>query len=305
MIRKISAAALALTVAGGVYLTAGTAQASNMGFKLERSFTPVPNFRNIYLVSYPLFNGLGDVANTGATERNKCVGDADGPATPDGTIDSYDAICDMYTDRSMSGSHSFAVNRINRDTCQFQTSIASHTFTGVAFGGAAFPLNTGDQRDQGFYVTVSATAPAAPINRAVIVGSHDPSYTGRQIRMPSPDCAPRLDYLQVPYHTMYQAANELLCGLETVDWVDADSNGNPDTCTRGIFDGTHAMAVQTFDNIPDSSGTDNQFVARIVTRSFTGALNFSGPNFPLTPGDSYIASIGLGHVTTTFLSPHF
>lgn len=300
MSRKLSAAAFALLVAGGVYLTPGTAQASNMGFKLERDFRVVPAFQNIYLLSFSLFNGLGDVGATTVPSGNHCVGDPGSAAAPDGVVDSFDALCDLWTDRTINGS--FAFNRFDRDTCQFQTTFGSKGPFGVTFGGVAFNL----ERDAGMWITVSSTAPTLPTNRAVVVGSHDPSYTGRTIRVPSPDCTPRNDLMNLPYHTMYQRANEILCGLEGVDWVDADSNGNPDTCTRGIFDGTHAISVGTFDNIADSSVTtvDNQFSFRIVTIVF-GRLSFSGPNFDLTPGDAYIASISPTHVPTTFLSPHF
>ena len=61
MSRKLNAAALALTLAGGVYLSAESAHASNMGFKLERSFAvvrevpsdPTSKFQNIYMVASP------------------------------------------------------------------------------------------------------------------------------------------------------------------------------------------------------------------------------------------------------------
>ena len=63
MSRRLLSTAAALMLAGGVYLSAGTAEASNMGFKLERSFSFVTGAQNLYLVSFPLFPGLGDVSD--------------------------------------------------------------------------------------------------------------------------------------------------------------------------------------------------------------------------------------------------
>jgi hypothetical protein len=305
MSRKLFAATLALTVAGGVYMTAGSAQASNMGFKLERNFAVVPTFQNIHMVSFPLFNGMGDVADSSFPgPTSKCVGDAGGPVAGDGIVNSTDAICELYTDRTVRSSFNFA--RFNRDTCLFEVNGAANGFSGLTFGGTIFAL----ERDAGQFITVASPVAPPPQNRAVIVGSHDPSYTGRQIRVPASNCIPRIDIINLVYHSMYKRANEPLCGLEGIDWQDLNADGNPDTCTAGIFDGLagHLIALQTFDNIPDSSveTVDNQFTPRTVTRSgLTGQLQFGGSNFALTPGDAYIVAIPPAHVTTTFVSPHF
>jgi len=318
MSRKLTAATLALTLAGGVYMTAGSAQASNMGFKLERSFAvvrenpsvPASTFLNIYQVAFSLFNGLGDVADanhTGPTPTSKCIGDPGGPAAGDGVINSYDAVCDLFTDRLLNNGNSFNFSRFNRDTCLFEASFAAKGFPGVTFGGTPFVL----ERDAGFWITVQATSPTPPQNRAVIVGSHDPSYTGRQIRVPAVPCTPRVDLIAPPYHSMYKFAYEVFCGLEGLDWVDTTpADGNPDTCTRGIFDGAHLIALQTFDNVNDDSTTtlDNLMNAATVTFSAIpppGGNRFAGVNFALTPGDGYQVSISPNHITTTFISPHF
>jgi hypothetical protein len=315
MSRKLTAATLALTLAGGVYMTAGVAQASNMGFKLERNFAvvrenpsdPLTGFLNIYQHCYPKFNGLGDVADATFTGlASKCVGDPGGPTAGDGNIDSFDAICDSFTDRLLANGNSFNFSRFNRDTCLFETTSCAKGFTGVTFGGAPFAL----ERGAGFWITVNATSPTPPQNRSVTVGSHDPSWTGRQIRIPASGCIPRQDLIDLDYHSMYQAADEILCGLQGVDWRDDNGDGNPDTCTRGIYDGANLMAIQTFDNINDDSTdtTDNQMNTRTVsfiTFPPPGRLAFAGVNFDLTPGDGYQLSISPGHVTTTYISPHF
>ena len=106
MSRMSRAALAALALAGGACLITGTAQASNMGFKLERSFDVNRNaaglaLRNEYWVSQPLFNGLGDVGyhDTDAALSNKRCVSATNPAG-DGLIDVLDALCDYWTART-------------------------------------------------------------------------------------------------------------------------------------------------------------------------------------------------------------
>lgn len=318
MSRKLTAAALALTVAGGVYLSAGPAHASNMGFKLERSFAvvrenpadPTTKFLNIYMVSSPLFNGLGDIGSDGvpAGEGKGCVGDAGSAGIADGVINSMDALCDMWTDRTINGAMVFS--RFNRDTCQFEGTSGNRTpLGGTQFGATFFAL----ERDAGNYLTVSSTNPTAPTNRAVIVGSHDPSYTGRAIREPSPACTPRLDIINLPYHSMYQKGREVLCGLQGVAWTytNPPTNTKPSACNQGIFNDAvgfkKAISLLTFDNVNDDSTTtpDNQFSFASISFSALAGYNFGGVDYDLTPGDGYLVSISLGHGTTNFLSPHF
>lgn len=312
MSRKLTAAALALSVVGGVYLSAGQAHASNMGFKLERNFgvirqvdaDPATPFLNIYLLSFPVFNGLGDVASDGGTGHptpKGCVGDTGGPGTGDGVINSMDALCDLWTDRATRGA--FVFSRFDRDTCSYIGTSGNRTAISITFGGTVFDL----ERDAGFIITVSSPVAAAPGNRAVVVGSHDPSYTGRQIRSPASACAPANDFINLPYHSMYQKASEVLCGLEGVDWTRVSANV-PSQCQRGIFDDAvskRPISVLTFDNVKDSNGTDNQYVGRSIAFNALTGYRFSGTDFDLTPGDAYIVSITPGHQPTTFLSPHF
>jgi hypothetical protein len=294
-----------------------------MGFKLERSFSVVrevpsdPNtkFLNIYLTAFPLFNGLGDVGNDGIPTGTKgCVGDPT-TITPDGDINSMDILCDLWTDRTINGA--FVVQRYDRDICQFSLTSGLKTNISLSYGNTFFQL----ERDAGYYITVSSPAVVAPVNRAVQVGSHDPSYTGRAIREPAlgsagRDCAPRTDIINLPYHSMYQKGREILCGLQGVDWTytDPPTNRKPSTCNRGIFNDTvgfrKAISVLTFDNVNDDSTVtpDNQFSFASVSFSALpapGVYNFGGVDFDLTPGDAYIVSISLGHGQTTFLSPHF
>jgi len=73
---------------------------------------------------------------------------------------------------------------------------------------------------------------------------------------------------------------------------DADSDGNPDTCPHGIFDGTHRIVLGTWDNDPTTvPETDNTSVQRAVTLSDAGILTFSGRNFALSVGDAYLVEM--------------
>lgn len=300
MSRKLTAAVVALALAGGVYLGSGTAQASNMGFKLERDFAFVSGFKNIYYVSYPLFNGLGDIAAPG-TNNNRCLN------TPDGVVDANDAVCDLFTDRGTCTTCSLAISKLNTATCQFETVKADkNAILGVVFQGTAWRMDQDPNRDIGYLVNVAnGTGSPAPTNRAVIVGSHDPSWTGLTVSVAS---CPRT-YISVPYHTMYQKAAEILCGLENTDWVDANGDGKPDTCPNGIFDNTSGkrVTVTTFDNVVGNNefpNTDNAFIVYSCEKVL-GNLVFSGSNFSLNPGEGYLVNLLTGYGNRTFLPPHF
>lgn len=308
MSRMSRAALAALALAGGACLITGTAQASNMGFKLERSFdvnrTPTGlALRNEYWVSEPLFNGLGDVGYHDPAPgfgNKRCV-DATNPVG-DGVVDVLDMLCDHWTARTTATPGAFQIQYINTADCTSHFFQGAYLGTNLRLNGEVFPLRP----DIGYQINVSAPAGQSPRNPAVIVGSHDPSFTGHVVA-PGLSCgatAVNQDYLNLPYHTMYQTANEILCGLINVDWTPAGAAGDPDRCfntaastATGIFDGTHVIQVQTMkpDGTPDF---------RQVTL-FAGNLRFNGTNFALIPGEAYKAVLSRLHVTTTFLSPHF
>lgn len=314
MTRKWIGMMLAVAVAGGVYFTAQPAGASNMGFKLEREFRPVQGFNNFFYVSFPLFNGLDpDRANTAAAEGNKCVGDPMGPAAGDGILNADDAICDLWTSRT----GTFIFSRYNIDTCELEVRVAQGGALGVFFSNTftqALPI------DEAFQI--QAPHPGSDVaNDAVIVGSHDPMYTGRPLN-PNAACRPdlQLQLINLPYHTMYQNALEVLCGHEGSEWeYRADGKpgpvGDPESaviCPGGIWDGAHFIRVSWFDNVQDAGGpipgvnTDNQTLTCEV-RPGLGSPEFPGLAncFDLIPGEGYIVQMDVAHNTTTFLSPFF
>lgn len=318
MTRKLFGAALAMALAGGVYLSAApTAQASNMGFKLEREFAPVQGFRNIFYVSFPLFNGLGDVGS--ATGTVGCVGDAG--VTPDGVISAIDALCDLWTDSS----GQFTLARYDITRCSFQTCSGVRSPFGVSYPNCDAATGWADPlpRDESFQV--QQTWPGSAVsNSAVIVGSHDPSFTGRTLQ-PNASCRPdlQLALINLPYHTMYQNALEVLCGLKTVDWTDTDGDGTPewidvdgdttpDPCPNGIWDGANPIAVLWPDNVDDDSGpagtdTDNLTIVCSVRAGFGGAPLFPDGTacYDLIPGEGYVVQMNIAHTGTIFRSPHF
>jgi hypothetical protein len=269
-------------LAGGVYLTSGTAEASNMGFKLERSFSYVTGAQNLYLVSFPLFNGLGDVS------------DGAGCAAGDGIINADDALCDLATDKDTSaGGALMTMQRYNDGSCVYEGRTILKVGSNFSFiGGFTEELTTPGNREIGYFINVNKN-PADPDleNRAVIVGSHDPSWAGKLVSRTCP-----FTVLNLPYHTMYRSANEILCGLEGVDWDDADGDGNPDTCDNGLYDPVSGVSVT-------AQAFEGSFVGRSAFNA--GGVRFIGTNFDLTPGDAYIFSMNTGYQDRTFAPPHF
>lgn len=287
--KRMLTTALALALAGGVYLSGGTANASNMGFKLERSFTHTDGLRNLYFVAFPLFNGVGDVCNEGADPV--CTSLSGGPG--DDMITACDAACDLWTDIGSVTSGAFALQRVNPLTCEFlATTINRSAFGTTLAAGPGVELEP--LRDIAWAVTIAQDVDTD--NRAVIVGSHDPSYAG--YTLPDPDNC-RLAFINTPYHTMYRTADEILCGLETVDWDDTDGDGNPDSCPNGIWDPVSKVlvAVQTFENL---SG----FAARSVSESGFG-FSWGGADFDLEPGLGYVVNTDPGYTPRVYLTPHF
>jgi hypothetical protein len=340
MTRRFWSAALATALAGGVYLAGAAAQASNMGFKLERDFDVRRNtgtnrvLGNIYFVSFPYFNGLGDLADNSAirSPASYCIGDPSGPTAGDGRITSDDAMCDWWTARTLGAAGgTFSLSFYDTNTCSIVSRQARFVLSSPQFSGTLFPA-TGDLRtDIGYQVNVGLASnhPVGspdPRNRAVIVGSHDPSFTGHAITY-TPTCgaggppccnssrAARLDLFAVPYHTMFSRSVEILCGLQGVDWPDANNDFVPDdladasACDNGIFDTRHTIAVSAYRNDDPATGGTAGYVqqtARWLTVPAPGRVQLAPATpFDLIPGDAYQAAIDALHTPTNFLSPHF
>jgi hypothetical protein len=300
---------------GGVYFVSAPAEASNMGFKLERSFTVQPNLRNFYFVSFPLFNGLSDIASDDvAFGEDPCVG------TPgDGEINATDAICDLWTSRDGAGvGAGFTISKLNTSTCLYDSRTGTKTGANSWFYVGAFtdPIGEGINREVGYFINVGK-APGDPDleNRAVIVGSHDPSFLGHNVSSAGGCSA---DIISLSYHTMYRTVDEIICGLEGVDWIpnpgpENDNPTNPDGsgdawCPNGIFDplggAGKGITVSTFDNDPGSAGA-NLYVPRTALNTGPGQIGFFGTNYNLQPGEAYLVAIADDVADRVFNSPHF
>jgi hypothetical protein len=334
MSKRMWSAALALSLGGGVYLAASTAQASNMGFKLEREFnyktTSAAGNRpllNVYYLSIPLFNGLGDIADTTAINpvggqpfKNKCVGENGGPPGPagDGEINVDDMLCDLWTARvDPTRAGTFQIISIDSANCAVfsrtgNIQIGVPNFSGVPFPPAGTDLWT----NRGYQINVAiSNAVAPPVNRAVIVGSHDPSFAGQVIHF-STTCGPtalRSDLLTIPYHTMFQKSPELLCGLRGVAWQDTDNNWRPDDnspagCAGGVFDGATTITVLTAVNDDPALGGRSGFfgqTARIGGLPPAVQLAPVDPVFDIIPGEAYRVNMLPGQQDRALVNPHF
>lgn len=304
---RMRTVATALALAGGVYcLGAGTAQASNMGFKLERSFDLIRNAttgrpqQNIYWLSQPLFNGLGDVGVSDANGLNGCcVGFGTCAATGDGRIESIDAVCEYWTAKSdLPTAGAFQWTYYDRETCLKRSYTGAVAGGRMVFSGPSLALD----REVGYQIVIgtNTAGTASPVNRAIVVGSHDPGFAGRTIR-PGATCTQQIqqDLLNLPYHTMYRTSDEILCGLEGTDWT-PDVNGNPATCPNGLFDGARSLQVEWFENNSGASLPRGRTVSFVGTR-----LLFNGAEFDLVPGEAYRLSLNAAQTPKTWLSPHF
>lgn len=289
-------------------VTPDAAHAGNMGFRLERSFNLVRNattgrpLPSVYWLSQPLLNGLGDVGVSDANGSNACcVGVGACPATGDGRIESVDAVCEYWTAKSdISNAGVFQWSFYDRETC------LKRSFTGViALGGIRFTgVSVALDREIGYEIVVgtSRAGTATPVNDAVIVGAHDPSFAGRTIR-PGTRCAASAlhqDMLNLPYHSVYRTSDEILCGLEGTAWLDADVNGNPDTCPGGLFDGAHAIQVEWFRNGLTTSQAHGRTAFLLL-----GHLGFTGMEFDLVPGEAYRLTMLPTQTPRVWLPPHF
>ena len=125
---------------------------------------PITSWRNIYLIDWPENIGLRDVGSSTAV-GNRCVGDPGSAATPDGVIDSTDAICTLWTSRE----GTFFLSRFDAGTCQFSVQTATKG-PSIAFGGLPFPILPG----QSYVVAVSTGSfSSLPRTPGILAGSCD------------------------------------------------------------------------------------------------------------------------------------
>ena len=269
-----------------------------MGFLCSVALPTVPGFENIYLVSIPGFFGQGDIASTSDPDPCQPVGGVDGIVNAD------DVLCDWWISRA----GSMTISRRDEPTESWQSRMISRDdITGVISltGGWTSALVA----HEAYYVTVTPPASGPVDNLAIITGSHDPSYPGHALALPASGAA-LVTLLNVPYHTMYYHAVELICGLSGVDFADNDRDGLPDggVCPRGLYvsGDTGSITVAMFDNTPDGGATDNSWVTFTAQPNPSpSSMSFTGTNFTLDACRSYLIKMAPPHGGATFLSPHF
>jgi hypothetical protein len=276
------------------YVAGVGSPSSNAAFRVQRGFPVVPGFGNTYLVSWPAFVGVEDVADSSAL-GDHCVGDANGPPVGDGSYDSDDAICWLWEGwRTDALNSAFTISYFDDFSCLWTSRFAVVLASGTRFGGTPFDLGVA----RAYMITVAG---AGSLNPGELIGSHDPSFPGAVIG--SNTCG--IDLIPLRYDSLFKTADEILCGLEGPDWSDADGDGQPDTCPNGIFDDVPGtlITITSFDNDPGSRPeTDNLWFGRSVAR-LGSTLVFAGADFGLAPGHGYLVSWSQGQVPRAYFQP--
>jgi len=146
--------------------------------------------------------------------------------------------------------------------------VALERVPGGRFGMDAFiPLGKGVE------ITLSRDADIA------IVGASGSRHDGTRIDLRG-DCrndVQALEHVSSPFGVSWSSADDLLCGLEGIDWVDADLDGSPDACLQGIFDGASLFLV----TLSPRRGGDRALIR--VVRAQLGQPTFSFSGFVLDP----------------------
>jgi hypothetical protein len=213
----------------------------------------------------------------------------------------------------------------------FFTVIQINPFSGFVeiLGDEVFSLeadgNDVDRSAEGYYVQVSGPSacvnagdPDCPVNQAVIVGSHDVTFDpgGATPGLDMPFVAGNRNFYaaNVPYHTTYVDAYNLLCGPDS-GFTGRDANGEPSDgtnpeCPGGAFNGEDVLNVFSYENTrPPFGGT---FLLVVQINPFSTQVEFLGDKndvWPVNPGESYsfqVTGNGTGGASiSNFNSPHF
>jgi hypothetical protein len=297
-------------------------------FRVERDLDLIRGaggqaLHSIYWVSLPLDPDLPDGASSASATTNKCVGEPGGPTTADGVLDSDDLICAWWTARALPATAGgFTVSKMDPRSCTLISRNATVALGAIRFTGQAFDF----EPDAGYQVQVSAPATASwsPRNHAILTGDDDPLWPGRPIvSLPTctagmtTDCCganqARASLVALPFDAMYAHSDEVLCGLENVDWTDAggapnrcwddaDSDGRYDAgeALTGIFDGRTASTVVTYRHL----GDDHSMVARTAVLAL-GRFRLTGMRFPLAAGEAYMFVRSLSSFPVLWDPPRF
>jgi hypothetical protein len=261
---------------------------SNMGFRLDTDLSSgLPDVPMWRLLSLPSWPGLPDVGS--GADGWPC----DEPG--DGAFTSRDLACDLWSSRDATSRSRFSVEWVDSVDCAFE---AAHG--DLAPGRAASVLGTladfgsPPLRGAGIGVRLASAATSNPVS---LVGAHDPDDAGYVLTTRGDTCF--FHVVSVPYHCVYRSAEELLCGVEGVDWV-RDMRGDPDRCENGIFDPVSGAAVSV--TMLSSSGW---FQSRTAVRDPLFGQTFAGASFAVVPGDAYVVVLSAGYQDRLFRPPTY
>jgi hypothetical protein len=250
-------------------------------------------YLNLYLLSWPDVPNWRDAADTRWPGGDKCVGAIGGPSVPDGVLNFDDLICMLWGDGDLSAREgTFRIQTF--DGCQYHDRTATRGgIIGVQFTGTVMPL---DPRD-GYEVLISSSSPTVtPTSTVLLSGTCDPAWPPYPIVYTGRCGCPfiEMQLLQFPWDLPQATADEILCGIENVDWDDLDGDGDPDTCPAGVFDGATPITLSTYDNL-----ITHGYVRRTVMATDLG-LAFLGADFAIANGESYLIGVRPGHQPTVF-----
>jgi hypothetical protein len=267
-------------------------------FKLEINFRTEPGWLNAYPIS--LFGTLVEPREVADSSlANPCVGPGDGVLNAD------DLLCGFWTSRR----GGMTVSRLDPTTQAWEsrTALFDESLGIIVFAG---PWTAPLALPEGVLVSVSPPS-TGPVDNDTLITIWAGAGGICVPVQPSPLGGSTTILLPLAWHVAYWTADEVLCGSEGVDWVDADFDGDPDTCPGGAFAGGPGttMSVTHHDSFPGSGGGttpafDNVFVSRAVQRdAFSGQLHFSGVDYVLAPAQAYWLSFGPSHPATNFCPP--
>ena len=262
---------------------------SNMGFRVDVELSADAGGDDLEIVALPLQLGTGDVADASAAEP---CSEAGAPRA-DGVEDALDLLCTLWTSRE----GGLWISRRSPSGPGWE-SRGIWRLPGGGFAHAGdwlAPITSGEAVS----ARILAPAGSAVTNRSVVVGSHDgsapcPVYAGAPL-------GPANGLLNVFYHSMARSADDLLCGLQGLDWVDADADGAPDTCNVALFDsGAGGSAL-----VADFTSSTVTLRSVRADASAPHGLRFEGTNFPLTVTRGQAVVLSPEQTPRTWCQPHF
>lgn len=248
--------------------------------ELDRSFSVAENALNAYTVSLPDPLEVPDLASS--LQSNACDLSA---FPPDGVINADDIICQLWGGGDDAERHGiFSLMRVDPSTCRFvaRTAFRAPGSGTIRFVGSLFDY----EPTEGYFIRVEALpGQPTPVNAVTLRSRCEISLPPRVV---TDGCS--LSLLGLPYDSIYQTANELLCGEEGRDWSpEPGSWGAPETCTEGLYDPV-TLASATVQRLQSEVG----FMGRTGFWA-GGAVRYLGTDFAVVPGDAVWFNPGRGY----------